>query len=56
MVIYHEDLLICPYRNWEGIMSGKREIACGVDIHGKFMCMKKIRRRYDRDFEISGLT
>ncbi len=25
------------YRNCEGTMSGKREIACGVDVHNKFV-------------------
>jgi transposase len=37
MAIHHQDLLAYPYRNCEGIMSGKREIACGVDVHNKFI-------------------
>jgi transposase len=37
MAIHHQGLLICPYRNCEGKMSGKREIACGVDVHNKFI-------------------
>jgi transposase len=37
MAIHHQGFLICPYRNCEGIMSGKREIACGVDVHNKFI-------------------
>src|SRR5512136_1926929 len=29
--------LICPYPNLRGHMSGEKEIACGVDVHNKFI-------------------
>jgi hypothetical protein len=42
VVLYEE------YRNCEGIMSGKREIACGVDVHrgiSKFYSGKCLSRQ-----------
>jgi transposase len=39
MAIHHPGFTDLPisYRNGEGIMFGKREIACGVDVHNKFI-------------------
>ena len=54
MAIHLSGILICPYRKLRGLMSGKREIACGVDVHNKFIVStilssdgQKLQERFD---------
>lgn len=59
MAIHLSGILICPYRKLRGLLSGKREIACGVDVHNKFIVAKilssdglKLQDRFDTTWTI----